>query len=340
MARDPGYLVGGILQNLGASYALGSGSHFVIEGDEYDSAYFDKQPKFMHYGPDVAIVTSMEFDHADIYDSWEEYQEAFNRFTTLVPVEGCLAVCGDHPVLRQLETEAPIVSYGLGPDCDVTAARLQTGESGVRFRLVIDGEDRGPMHLPMSGNHNVRNALGATAVAVHEGLTPEEIRRGLGTFKGVKRRQEILGTHGDIVVVDDFAHHPTAVRATIQAACSRWPGRRVLAVFEPRSNSSRRRVFESAYSEAFDEAALAYLSTPPFRHNDDRSQFMDIGRVVAAIRSRGTEAHAFSDVDSLRDRLMEQARPGDVILIMSNGGFGGLHGQLLQCLEQRFSDEY
>lgn len=329
--RDPGFLIGGVLQDLEQSFSIGTAPQFVIEGDEYDSAYFDKNPKFLHYAPQVAIVTSMEFDHADIYASWEEYQEAFEAFTKLIPPNGLLVLCGETTAKLNTGT-APVLTYGLDPHHDVTGQVTHTSDKGIEFNLHYLGQDLGQMLLPMSGNHNLRNALAASIVALHEGLTATEIANGLASFPGVKRRQEILGEPAGILVVDDFAHHPTAVRATIQAAAERWPNRRLLAVFEPRSNSSRRKIFESPYGKAFQGAAGAYLCAPPFRHNDVREQFMDIQTVLKQIRTTGTLARSFESASSLLEALLEDVCSGDVILIMSNGSFSGLHQNLLTAL--------
>ncbi|MCY3488490.1 MAG: Mur ligase family protein [Bacteroidetes bacterium] len=329
--RDPGFLIGGVLQDLEQSFSIGTAPQFVIEGDEYDSAYFDKNPKFLHYAPQVAIVTSMEFDHADIYASWEEYQEAFEAFTKLIPPDGLLVLSGD--TTAKLNTgAAPVLTYGLDPHHDVSGQVTHTSDKGIEFNLHYLGQGLGQMLLPMSGSHNLRNALAASTVALHEGLTAAEIANGLSSFPGVKRRQEILGEPAGILVVDDFAHHPTAVRATIQAAAERWPNRRLLAVFEPRSNSSRRKIFEAAYGEAFQGAARAYLCAPPFRHNDVREHFMDIQTVLKRIRAMGTQAQSFESASSLLEVLLEDARSDDVILIMSNGSFSGLHQDLLTAL--------
>jgi len=331
--RDPGFLIGGILQGIERSFSIGTSPQFVIEGDEYDSAYFDKHPKFLHYAPQVAIVTSVEFDHADIYSSWEEYQEAFTTFADLIPADGLLVVSGDDPAAARLQPRsAPVLTYGLDDRLDVVGRITQTTESGIHFNLIYHGEDIGQITLPMNGEHNLRNALGVTAVALHEGLSVDEIAHGLATFPGVKRRQEILGESGGILVVDDFAHHPTAVRATIQATTERWPNRRLLAVFEPRSNSSRRKIFEDPYGKSFIGASYVYICSPPFRHNDALDQFMDIEAVLTRMNGMGTTGDSFESANSLLDALVKDARPGDVILIMSNGSFSGLHQNLLTAL--------
>lgn len=334
---DPGFLVGGVMTNTNRSYAVGTGSHFVVEGDEYDSAYFDKRPKFLHYRPTSAIVTSMEFDHADIYADWDAYQKAFRAFVGSMPSTGLLVLNGDADAVRDLAdyTYARVRLYGLdNPDADVTATDVQTVSGGQTFTLSVHGEAVATIALPMSGRHNLMNALAVCTLALDEGLTSEQIATGFASFKGMKRRQEVRGEAGGVLVVDDFAHHPTAVRETIRAVQARWPERRIVAIFEPRSNSSRRKIFEQPYSEAFDDAALAFLSAPPFRHNDEAANFMNAETVVQHIHERGTPAFLRPSADALLPLLLTHLRPGDVALIMSNGSFGGLHQRLLDALER------
>lgn len=335
---DPGFLVGGVMNNGGVSYAVGSGPHFVIEGDEYDSAYFDKRPKFLHYRPTSAIVTSVEFDHADIYASMDAYREAFQAFAGIVSPEGVLVLNGDEPEVARLSTFASsrIRTYGLtSASLDITATDIQPDENGQGFVPVVDGNPLRRMYLGMSGRHNLMNALAVLSVALEEGLTANEVDAGFRTFTGIQRRQQVVGVEQNIVVVDDFAHHPTAVRATIQSARERWSGRRIVAVFEPRSNSSRRKVFETGYTDAFSDANAVFLSTPPFRHNDDPSNFMDINAVIAAIRTEGIDAFKGADADAILPMLIRYLEPGDVALIMSNGSFGGIHRRLLENLKSR-----
>jgi UDP-N-acetylmuramate: L-alanyl-gamma-D-glutamyl-meso-diaminopimelate ligase len=335
---DPGFLVGGMMTNTGGTCAVGSGPHFIIEGDEYDSAYFDKRPKFMHYRPTSAIITSMEFDHADIYDDWDDYRAAFRAFAASVSPGGLLALNGDDPEVRALagHTEARVRFFGLeGADDDVTARDVRAVEGGQRFTLIERGQDLGEVFLPMSGRMNLFDALGVCAIALDEGITPERIASGFATFAGMKRRQEVRGEAAGVIVVDDFAHHPTAVHATIRAVRERWPSRRHVAVFEPRSNSSRRKVFEKAYGEAFGEADHVFISTPPLRHNDRADDFLDAETVARRVREAGTPAEAFSGADALLPRLIETLREGDVALVMSNGSFDNLHERMLRELRRR-----
>ena len=336
---DPGFLVGGVMRNGNISYRVGSGRHFVVEGDEYDSAYFDKRPKFMHYLPKAAIVTSLEFDHADIYDNVDDYTEAFRRFAASVDPEGLLVLNADLPEVMALGryASARVATYSIDAEsgADVCARNIRRVPGGTDFELVTSGGICRRLFLPMSGSHNLANALAATAVALHEGISAEAIVDAFATFEGLKRRQEVVAEIDGITIVDDFAHHPTAVRETISAVRDRWPGRRVVAVFEPRSNSSRRKVFEESYVEAFENADEAFISTPPFRHNDRREDFMDVDVVAARLQGAGVNARSVDDHEALRSQLLDAVRPGDVVLIMSNGGFGGIHQWLSQNLRLR-----
>ena len=336
---DPTFLVGGIMANGGINYKVGTGPHFVVEGDEYDSAYFDKRPKFMHYQPASAVITSMEFDHADIYADWTDYREAFRDFSNTVSDEGILALNGDDPEVRDLANYTPahnVRFFGLeGDDDHVTARDIQTEPSGQRFTLVADGESLTEVQLPMSGRHNLLNALAVCTIALNEDIAPEQIARAFHTFKGLKRRQEVRGEADGVLIIDDFAHHPTAVKETIRAVAERWPERRLVAVFEPRSNSSRRKTFESAYGESFDQASRVFLSDPPLRHNDRAEDLLNMSIVTNHITERGVTASHHDGANALLPTLVEQLQPGDMVLIMSNGGFDNIHERLLESLENR-----
>jgi len=303
---DPGYLVGGIMGNETPNTASGVSDYFLIEGDEYDSAYFDKRPKFMHYRPSSAVVTSVEFDHADIYDSPQDYLESFEEFVKLLPPEGLLVLNCDDPTTADLagHTPARVCFYGFNSGAEIQAQDIRTEESGQSFELFKSGDSFGRFSLSMHCRHNLSNALAVSAIALDEGISTE----------------------------DDFAHHPTAVRATIGACRERWPERRIVAIFEPRSNSSRRKVFEKGYMQAFSEAGAAFLKRPPFRHNDRRADFMDIDDVIKKLRELGIHSCSAETVDDLLNSLLDFLEPGDVALIMSNGGFGNIHRRLLTDL--------
>jgi UDP-N-acetylmuramate: L-alanyl-gamma-D-glutamyl-meso-diaminopimelate ligase len=231
------------------------------------------------------------------------------------------------------DTDARVRTYGLSAGADISAADVETTPDGQRFTLTMGGLERGEMMLPMHGRHNLQNALAVALIALTEGCSPEQIAEGFRTFEGMKRRQEVRGTAGGVTVIDDFAHHPTAVASTIDAVQTRFPDRRVVAVFEPRSNSSRRKVFEDDYAQAFDAAGAAFLKAPPVRHNDDADAMLDPEAVTGRIAERGVPATAFAETDDLLPALVDTLRPGDVALVMSNGGFDNLHTRLLDALD-------
>ena len=334
---QPGFMVGGVMRNENVSYDVGRPPYFVVEGDEYDSAYFDKQPKMMHYAPHSAVITSMEFDHADIYDDWADYREAFRRFAAIVPPAGTLALNGDHEEVRALSafTRARVRYFGTSPEADVTAQNIRAGSGGQRFDLVVDGRKVTEVFFPMNGHHNLLNVLAVCTIALDEGVEADVLADGIAYFRGMKRRQEIRGEASGVLVIDDFAHHPTAVRETVRAIAERWPERRVVAVFEPRSNSSRRKVFETAYAESFEGAASVFLSSPPLRHNDSADDLLDPDRVIEEINRRGISASTHADADGMLPNLLKTVRPGDVVLIMSNGSFGNIQARLLEALKDR-----
>jgi UDP-N-acetylmuramate: L-alanyl-gamma-D-glutamyl-meso-diaminopimelate ligase len=334
--RDPSFLVGGVARNYDANFRLGAGPHFVVEGDEYDTAYFDKGPKFLHYRPRTAILTSIEFDHADIFRDLPHYESAFERLVRLLPAGGCLAVSTAYSnALRIARTSAAtVVTYGLapGPGADYAARDLVHGSDGVRFAVLEHGRTLGDATLPGGGAHNVENALGVVAATRALGLDFPEIVRGFETFAGVRRRQEVRGEAGGVTVIDDFAHHPTAVRATIAAIRAHYPARRLWAVFEPRSNTSRRRVHQAEYAEALAGAPCVALKVPEPHDMVPADQRLDADQVVADLRARGVDARAETDVDRLVHAVAEGVRPGDVVLVMSNGAFGGFIDRLLAAL--------
>jgi UDP-N-acetylmuramate: L-alanyl-gamma-D-glutamyl-meso-diaminopimelate ligase len=330
--RDPSFLVGGVPRNTGANYRLGGGPHFVVEGDEYDTAYFDKGPKFLHYRPRTAIFTSLEFDHADIYRDLAHYASAFERFVALLPPDGRLLVSTAYPgALRIARTAAAaVVTYGAGGE--YAARDLRLGPGGARFRVAEGGRDLGEAWLPVGGAHNVENALGVVGAARGLGLGFDEIRAGLATFAGVRRRQEVRAEVGGVTVVDDFAHHPTAVRETIAAVGAGHPGRRLWAVFEPRSNTSRRRIHQAEYAAAFGGAARVSLKVPEPHDMVPADERLDVPGLVAALAARGIEADAEADAGALVAGVARGARPGDVVLVMSNGAFGGFVERLIAAL--------
>jgi len=334
---DPTVLVGGIALNLGtagSSYHLGSGRHFVIEGDEYDSAFFDKTAKFLKYLPDIAVINNIEFDHADIYANLDEVKLAFRRLANLVPRTGLLLLGRDSPDAAALEATAvsPVESFGLNEGATWQAHDLTTRDGLTRFGVRRRGEPYGAFESPLLGVHNVRNALAAIAVGARAGLGPDELAAGLRAFKGIKRRLELVGVAGGVTILDDFAHHPTAVFETLSALRSGYPGRRVWAVFEPRSASSCRRVFQEAFTAAFG-AADEVIVAAVFRSSLPEAERLDAGKLVADLQAQGGHARHIPDNDEIMATIVREHRDGDVVVLMSNGGFGGIHRKLLRALD-------
>jgi UDP-N-acetylmuramate: L-alanyl-gamma-D-glutamyl-meso-diaminopimelate ligase len=336
---DPSVLVGGVAANLGdggSSYRLGSGRDFVIEGDEYDSAYFDKTAKFLKYLPDIAVVGNIEFDHADIYADLDAVRLAFRRLATLVPRRGLLLLGADSPDALALKANAVsrVETFGLTEDADWHAYDLTPTPNGMSFRVQHKGRSLGVFEMVLVGAHNVKNALAALAVASDVGVDEARLRSGLAAFAGVKRRLEAVGEAAGVTVFDDFAHHPTAVKETLAAVRQAYPGRRVWAVFEPRSASSCRRVFQDAFADAF-MAADETIFAPVFRSNLPENVRLSTEQLVADLTAAGRHARNTASIDDIVDIIATEARAGDLVVCMSNGGFGGIHGKLIQRLEAR-----
>lgn len=337
--RDPSFLVGGVTLNAGSNYRVGKGEHVVIEGDEYDTAYFDKGPKFFHYRPRTVILTSVEFDHADIYRDMAHYTSAFAGLVSRVPAEGHIAVAASYPnaVALARAGKAKVTTYSgrEGADADVSPVELRFGPEGASFRVKEHGVLSERVTLPMAGEHNVENAMSVWAAARSLGLSAEEIAKGFASFLGVKRRQEQRGEIGSVMVIDDFAHHPTAVRETIAAIHGRWPDRRLWAIFEPRSNTSRRNIHQEEYAHAFTGATLVSIKTPERHDKVPAGEELDVSRVVEALKSQGIQADCDTSVDPMVEHVARDARPGDILLVMSNGAFGGFIGKTLEALKAR-----
>ncbi len=333
---DPTVLVGGIARNFGdggSSYRMGRGRDFVIEGDEYDSAFFDKTAKFLKYLPDIAVINNVEFDHADIYADLDAVTTAFARLVRLVPRRGLLLLGGDSPVALALRERAVsrVQVFGTAAEADWQAHDLTPTQTGTRFRVRRSGTAFGEFEVPMVGVHNVRNVLAAIAVATETGIDVTRIRDGLRRFAGVKRRLEVVGTVNGVTVYDDFAHHPTAVAETLNGLRASNPGARIWAVFEPRSASSCRRVFQDDFGHAF-AAADRVLLAPVFRSTLPEAERLSIPRLVDDLRARGLLAAAPASLDEIVETIARDQAPGDLVVLMSNGGFGGIHKRLLTAL--------
>ena len=345
---DPSVLVGGIAANFNASYRLGNGRHFVLEGDEYDSAFFDKTAKFLKYLPDIAVVNNIEFDHADIYPDIDAVHLAFKRLAVLVPRNGLLLLGSDSPLAASLaerafspvetfgtgETPSIVSTNGNGPRAHWQAADIKVTASGTAFKVRKSGTLIGLFEIPLLGLHNVRNALAAIAVGMSAGLDPRTIAGSLERFQGVKRRLELRGSVDNIRVYDDFAHHPTAIAETLAALRLAHPDERIWAIFEPRSASSCLKVFQKDFVEALkgaDEVVLAAV----FRDRIAEDKRLSPEQIVADLRRDGTSAHFVPTTQGIVEQVKVEARRGDLIVVMSNGGFENIHERLLTALRER-----
>jgi UDP-N-acetylmuramate: L-alanyl-gamma-D-glutamyl-meso-diaminopimelate ligase len=336
---DPSVLIGGIAGNFGeagSSYRLGQGRDFVIEGDEYDSAFFDKTAKFLKYLPDIAVINNVEFDHADIYADIDAVTLAFKRLVALVPRRGLLLIGGDSVAALALKANAVsrVETFGTGPGVDWQAHDLAPAGGSTLFRVRRGGAPFGQFEVPLVGTHNVRNALAAIAVAVEAGMSAERIAHALRQFRGVKRRLEVVGTADGVTVYDDFAHHPTAVAETLAGLRASNPDARIWAVFEPRSASSCRRVFQEDFAKAFG-SANEVLVAPVFRSTLPEAERLSVPRLVRDLNDRGLNAREADSIEDIVTGIVREHRPGDLVVLMSNGGFGGIHQKLLLALQQQ-----
>ena len=340
---DPTVLIGGIAINFGeqgSSYRVGHGRDFVIEGDEYDSAFFDKTAKFLKYLPDIAIINNVEFDHADIYADLDAVRLAFRRLVGLVPRNGLLLLGADSPHAAGLAQVAvsPVETFGMSNDAVWQASDVTVADGITQFSASYRQRSIGRFELPLLGIHNVRNALGALAVGHAVGLPDATMAASLRGFKGVKRRLEVVGRVNGVTVYDDFAHHPTAVEETIAAVRAGHPGRRLWAVFEPRSASSCRRVFQDAFAHAFGGADQSILARV-FRSSLPEAERLSVDQLVGDLKRAGKDARHFDDTSGIIATIVAEHQPGDVVLIMSNGGFDGIHRKLVDALQQSHADQ-
>ncbi len=334
---DPGYLIGGLPKDLPGSFALGSGERFVVEGDEYNAAYFDRGAKFLHYQPQTLILTSAEYDHADLYPTPDALYEAFGKLVELLPEDGRLIACGDWPKVREIAARAacPVTFYGFGEGNDVRAVgQVAADETGSRFHLLDPAAGEVVVHLPLWGEHNLTNALGVWAAARADGLSVAELTMALAGFHGVARRLDVLGETGGVTVIDDFAHHPTAVERTLTALRRRYPGRRLVALYEPRSLTAGRRFFQEPYLNAF-RGADRVLFAPVFhRERLAPEDCLDLDELAADLADGGIEATLCASYQELLERATAEARPGDVVVTMSSGSFDGMPRKVLARLAQ------
>jgi len=336
---NPSFLVGGVVQNFGVSFRVTDSDYFIIEGDEYDTAYFDKGPKFMHYLPEIAAVNNIEFDHADIYKDLDAVKLAFRRLMNLAPGNGKLIVGWDSPPAREVVSSfgaklfTQLETFGTCDDAKWQAREIEFSEGLTSFSVYRDGSEWAKFSTPLIGEFNVRNCLAVIVAADAWGVARETIAAALESFKSVRRRCEVRGEVNGITVIDDFAHHPTAVRETLAALRVKYKNRRVVAVFEPRTRTSSHATFQQRYVDAFVPADYVIVSRVyDAQRAAEMGGVLDIEKLIEDIAAQKKPAHAITDVDEIVDFLKRELRSGDVVAIMSNGGFGGIHEKLLAVL--------
>lgn len=335
----PGFLIGGIAKNFSKSFQNPTGNYFVIEGDEYDTAYFDKVPKFIHYKPRHVILTSVEFDHADIYKDLDAVKSAFSMLMKLIPANGTLMACAEDPLVMELSTQAKtkIKSYGIQQG-DYRAQVQKIKENGTVFTVDYYENTQkinlGTFEVCLTGDYNVLNTTAVIGLAHRLGWNMDKVKKALITFQGVKRRQEVLGEPNGVLVIEDFAHHPTAVRETVKGIQKKYPGRKMFAVFEPRSATSRRKVFQKDYVEAFLQADQILIAEAFDQGKIDETNRFSSGELAQDLVGRGKLAEAYASADLIVQEISSKAQKGDLVLIMSNGGFDGIYTKLLKALEE------
>jgi UDP-N-acetylmuramate: L-alanyl-gamma-D-glutamyl-meso-diaminopimelate ligase len=326
---NPGYLIGGIPNNLHQGARFTDSEWFIIEGDEYDTAFFDKRSKFVHYLPEIAVINNLEFDHADIFANLDAIKKSFSHFIRLIPRNGLLLGNGDDANLAPLlnVTHCPVKHFGLGENNAIRAFNLRFGPTAIEFEIPSF-----KFHLNLIGEFNVRNALAVIACAKHCGLKNHQIQSAFDTFKGIKRRLEVRGIAGGVTVVDDFGHHPTAIRETLKALRLKYPREKIWAVFEPRSNTTRRNVFQSELAGAFADADAVVVSEVARLEQIAVGERLSPEKLMQDLKTAGKEAVYLPEVDSIVSHVAKNAQGGDIICVFSNGGFGGIHGKLLESL--------
>jgi len=331
---NPSFLIGGVAENFGSSFRVTTGSYFVIEGDEYDTAYFDKGPKFMHYLPDTVILNNVEFDHADIYRDIEAVKFAFSRLINLIPSKGHLIAGWDSGLLRELSGRAfcPVESFGTGGEARWRAEDVKYSSEMTTFTVLLEEHEFGRYRTPLAGLFNVRNCMGVIAACEMLGLDRAAVSDAIAEFKSVKRRLEVRGNIRGVTVIDDFAHHPTAVRETLLAARAKYPGRRIVAIFEPRSYTAQIKSFQQQLEDALaeaDETIIARLFHPE-RYTAETA--ISPAEIVVQLRARGREAWFIPSADEIVSDLVPRLKGDEVVVIMSNGSFGGIHEKMLRAL--------
>jgi UDP-N-acetylmuramate: L-alanyl-gamma-D-glutamyl-meso-diaminopimelate ligase len=329
---NPNFFIGGIPTNLGQGARFTDSEWFILEGDEYDTAFFDKRSKFIHYQPEVAIINNLEFDHADIFENLDAVKKTFSHFIRLIPRNGLLLGNGDEANLAPLlnVTHCPVKRFGLGENNSVRAFNLNFGPTATEFEIPSF-----KFHINLVGELNVRNALAVVACAKHCGLSNKQIQSAFDTFKGIKRRMEVRGIAGGVTLIDDFGHHPTAIRETLRALRIKYPREKIWAIFEPRSNTTRRNVFQTELAESFADANAVVVSEVARLEQIVPEERLNPEKLMQDLKTLGKEAAYLPDVDSIVAHVGKGAQGGDIVCVFSNGGFGGIHGKLLERLGKK-----
>jgi UDP-N-acetylmuramate: L-alanyl-gamma-D-glutamyl-meso-diaminopimelate ligase len=335
--HDPSLFVGGVPVTLGRGYRTGHGAEFVLEGDEYDTAFFDKGPKFLHYFPDAVLLTSVEFDHADIYKDLDAVKIAFKRLVNLVPQRGRIVAWDGQPEVDECVARAfcPVERYGFEESSHWRVSNVRYETDRTRWSVLREGKPWAEFEFALAGEYNVLNATAAAAMATAFGIDAAQIAEALRTFKSVKRRLEVKAEIGGVTVIDDFAHHPTAIAETLKALRTRYPGRRLWAVLEPRSNTLRRNVFHDTLAQSLSMADEVIVAAIFKSEAIPQAERLDLDEVVLAVRRRGTQARQLADADTIVAAILPEVRAGDVVAILSNGGFGGIYEKLPRALKSR-----
>lgn len=336
--KAPTFMIGGAPGNFTGGWQYsGESDYVVLEGDEYDTAFFDKRSKFVHYLPTILLINNIEFDHADIFNSLDEILLAFRRLVNVVPGNGLILVNGDDPNAVSVTENAftPVLTFGLGHDCELRAAEIEYSAQETSFDVLRNGVKEARLTIPLLGEFNVRNALGIAGIARHIGISYQEIATALGSFRNTRRRMELIGTPNGVTLYDDFAHHPTAIRETLRGLRARHPNEHIRAIFEPRSNTTRRNVFQQELADCFRDANAVLLAQIDRLDELSAAERLDTERLVADLAAHNVDARFLPDVEAIVDHVGDTAQPGEVIVVMSNGGFGGMVRKLATRLEER-----
>lgn len=338
---DPSFLVGGVAENFGASFKVTGSNHFVIEGDEYDTAYWDKGPKYLHYLPDLVILNNIEYDHADIYPSLDAVKKVFRLLVNLIPSSGRLIAGWDSPVVREIIEKViepqgvwcPVESFGVEhPGAKWTARQIEFQPEATKFKALCEGKEWGEIRTPLAGMFNIRNCLATIAAAEVLGIRREAVAEALATFKSVKRRMQIRGVVNGVTVIDDFAHHPTAIRETLLGAQQKYPGRRIVAIFEPRSWTTRKKIFQKVYPQSFAPADYVVIAPLFESFRVAAEEQLSVDELITDLHAAGKLAYSIEGAEAIVQHLAPELRADDVVVVMSNGGFGGIHQKLLDAL--------